>query len=115
MVRLALMLVACGSGDSGTAGTNGTGTASSAGSGDGEAEASDGAATAEKVNANTATVTELTAAFESAGVPNASKWAREVEEYRPYEDDGWVHLREELDKYNIDDATFEKITSVLEL
>lgn len=72
-------------------------------------------ATVDKVNANTASVAGLTAAFEAAGVPNASKWAREVEEYRPYTDDGWAHLREELDKYNIDDETFEKITNVLEL
>lgn len=69
---------------------------------------------AKKVNANTASQAELTAAFESAGVPNAARWAREVEEYRPYSDDNWASLRQELAKYNIDDATFDKLVSVLE-
>lgn len=73
------------------------------------------AAATEKVNANTASEDEMVAAFEAAGVENAEQWAHEVEEYRPYEDDGWAKLRDELSKYNIDDETFNKITSVLEL
>ena len=68
-----------------------------------------------KVNANDASVEELAAAFEAAGIPNAERWAHEVEEYRPYSDDGWAHLRQELSKYNIDDATFEQIVATLEL
>ncbi len=68
-----------------------------------------------KVNANDASVDELAAAFEAAGIPNAERWAHEVEEYRPYSDDGWAHLRQELSKYNIDDATFEQIVATLEL
>ena len=68
-----------------------------------------------KVNANDASVEELAAAFEAAGIPNAARWAHEVEEYRPYSDDGWAHLRQELSKYNIDDATFEQIVATLEL
>lgn len=67
------------------------------------------------VNANSASTEELAAAFDAAGVPNASRWAREVTEYRPYSDDGWAALRTELAKYNIDEATFAKITSVLSL
>ena len=68
-----------------------------------------------RVNANDASVEELAAAFEAAGIPNAARWAHEVEEYRPYSDDGWAHLRQELSKYNIDDATFEQIVATLEL
>jgi hypothetical protein len=76
----------------------------------------DGAAdAATTVDANTASVDEMAAAFEAAGVPNAQRWAHEVEEYRPYSDDGWAHLRQELSKYNIDDATFDQITSTLTL
>jgi ABC-type glycerol-3-phosphate transport system substrate-binding protein len=67
------------------------------------------------VNANTATVAEMTEAFTAAGVPNAAQWAREVEEYRPYTDDGWAHLYDELSKYDIDDDTFERITGALTL
>ncbi len=66
-----------------------------------------------RVNANDASVEELAAAFEAAGIPNAARWAHEVEEYRPYSDDGWAHLRQELSKYNIDDATFEQIVATL--
>lgn len=70
---------------------------------------------ATKVNANTASKDELAAAFQAAGIANASRWAGEVEEYRPYTDDGWAHLRQELSKYNIDQATFDQIIGVLEL
>ena len=52
----------------------------------------------------------------AAGVENAEQWAHEVEEYRPYDaDEGWGRLRDELAKYNIDDETFDKIVSVLEV
>lgn len=73
------------------------------------------AAGSAKVDPNTASVEELTAAFEAAGVPNAERWAEEVEEYRPYTGAAdLVRLRQELTKYNIDDATFAKIVSVLQ-
>ncbi len=94
---------------SATAGSDGGETGSSD---DGSSAADEGGA---KVNANTADVSEMAAAFEAAGVPNADKWAREVEEYRPYTDDDWAHLYDELSKYNIDDDAFDKITSTLEL
>ena len=73
--------------------------------------------TAQKVSANDATIEELTDAFTEAGVANASRWAREVDEYRPYEtsDTEFGALYEELSKYGIDDETFNKIVSVLEL
>ena len=43
------------------------------------------------------------------------QWAREVEEHRPYADDGWAHLRRELSRAGIDDDTFDRVTSTLTL
>lgn len=72
-------------------------------------------ATTERVNANTASVEELQAAFEAAGISNADRWAREVAEYRPYPDDpDWSKLRGELSKYNIGSDVLERIITVLE-
>jgi len=74
------------------------------------------AAATTKVNANTATVEELQAAFEAAGISNADRWAREVAEYRPYPSDPtWAQLRQELGKYNIDPAVLEQIIAVLDV
>ena len=68
------------------------------------------------VNANTASVEELQAAFEAAGITNADKWAREVAEYRPYPaDPTWAQLRQELSKYNIAPDVLEKIIGTLEV
>ena len=69
-----------------------------------------------KINANTASQDELAAAFEAAGISNASKWAREVAEYRPYPNDPtWAQLRQELAKYNIDPTVLEQIIALLEV
>lgn len=69
----------------------------------------------QKVNANTATVAQIQAALEAAGVSNASRWAREVEEYRPYPaDPTWARLRQELAKYNPGPGVVDQIISVLE-
>ena len=69
-----------------------------------------------KVNANTASASELAAAFSAAGISNADRWAREVTEYRPYPDDpSWAQLRQELGKYNIDPAVLEQIIAILEV
>lgn len=69
-----------------------------------------------KVNANTASVDQLQAAFEAVGISNADRWAREVAEYRPYAaDPTWAQLRQELGKYNIDPAVLEQIISLLEV
>jgi DNA uptake protein ComE-like DNA-binding protein len=66
------------------------------------------------VNANTASVDELQAAFAAAGVSNAGRWARDVADYRPYESDPtWARLRQELGKYNIDPTVIEQILGVL--
>ncbi|MEP7202355.1 MAG: hypothetical protein ABI894_07095 [Ilumatobacteraceae bacterium] len=67
------------------------------------------------VNINEASASELEAAFDAAGVSNARRWAREVDEYRPYPTDpGFAKLRQELGKYNIDPGVLELIISTLE-
>jgi uncharacterized protein YggE len=77
---------------------------------------SDSAPATTRVNANGATVEELQAAFEAAGIANADRWAREVAEYRPYPaDPTWAQLRQELGKYNIDQAVLEQIIALLEV
>ena len=67
------------------------------------------------VDANTASVDEIAAALSDNGVPNPDRWAREVEEYRPYDttDPTLSKLRDELAKYNPDDATLEAIIASL--
>jgi hypothetical protein len=68
-----------------------------------------------KVKINEASSAELTEAFKAAGVTNAARWAREVEEYRPYPSDpGYGKLRQELGKYNIAPDILELIISTLE-
>lgn len=110
----ALALSGCGSsgGDAATTtAPSASTTAASDSSGATDGSASSDAAT---VDANTASVDEMAAAFEAAGVANADRWAREVEEYRPYSGtDDWAHLKQELSKYNIDDATLQQILSTL--
>jgi competence protein ComEA len=69
------------------------------------------------VNANTATIAEPQSTLEANGVSNAARWAREVDEYRPYPtgDPGFGKLRQELAKYRPDQATLEKIVASLSL
>ncbi|BBZ61551.1 hypothetical protein A6B34_04980 [Mycolicibacterium monacense] len=69
----------------------------------------------EKVSANTASAEEITAGLESAGVPNAERWAEEVVEYRPYppDDPNLQKLRDNLAKYNPGQDTVDKIVSAL--
>lgn len=70
-----------------------------------------------KVSANDATEEELIAAFEAAGIENASQWAHEVEEYRPYpaDDPEFTKLRQDLAKYNPGPGVLEAIIALLEL
>lgn len=105
---LAAALTACG-----TAAPTSTGSPAPTSAG---ATSSATAPAAGTVSANDASEDELTAALEAAGVTNAGRWAGEIVEYRPYDagDTGFAALREELAKYNPDDATLEKIISVLE-
>jgi len=75
------------------------------------------AAAATKVNANTASIPELQRAFEANGIPNAARWAREVDEYRPYptNDPALGKLRSELAKYNPSTDVLQKILASLTL
>lgn len=71
----------------------------------------------QRVSANNASRADLQAVFENAQISNAGKWAREVEEYRPYpEDDGdYTKLRGELAKYNPTPGVVDQIIAQLEL
>ena len=70
-----------------------------------------------KVSANNASMADLQAAFEHAGISNARQWAREVAEYRPYAEDDPNHLklRGELGKYNPAPGVVDQIIAQLEL
>ena len=73
------------------------------------------ASTGAKVNINDASVADMEATFDAIGVTNANRWAKEVEEYRPYpKDPQFAKLRQELGKYNIAPKILELIISVLE-
>ncbi len=68
-----------------------------------------------KVNINTASTSDLEHAFDAVGVTNARRWAREVDEYRPYpKDPDYGKLRQELGKYNISPEILALIISTLE-
>ncbi len=71
----------------------------------------------QKVSANNASRADLQAAFENAQISNARKWAREVEEYRPYPEDDpdYAKLRGELAKYNPSPGIVDQIIAQLEL
>jgi hypothetical protein len=71
----------------------------------------------QKVNANTASQDEVARVLEADGVPNASRWAREVVEYRPYptDDPSFGKLRQELAKYNPGPQVTDQIVAALTL
>ncbi|MFE5707341.1 hypothetical protein [Rhodococcus koreensis] len=72
------------------------------------------AAEVAQVDPNTASESQIQAAFEAAGVSNAGKWAKEVTEYGPYSPDTISDtLTKELGKYGIDQQTLNTILSVL--
>jgi hypothetical protein len=111
LTLLALALSACGGAAAGSSDAAAIATSSPAASG----AASQSPSAATTVSANSASEAELVAALESAGVPNAARWAREIMEYRPYDssDPTLQHLQDELAKYNPDSATLHGILSVL--
>lgn len=75
------------------------------------------ASTATKASANNATAAQLQAAFEAGGVPNASRWVIEVQEYRPYpiDDPTFARLKSNLAKYNPSADTLSRILAALSL
>lgn len=70
-----------------------------------------------KASANNATAAQLLAAFEAGGVPNASRWVTEVQEYRPYptDDPTFAKLKSNLAKYNPSADTLSRILAALTL
>ena len=74
-------------------------------------------ATSGTLSANNASIAELTAAFEAAGIGSARRWAREVDEYRPYsvDDTNYTKLRAELAKYNPAPGVVDAIIAQLHL
>ena len=108
----AAVLAACsGSGAGATATTAASAPAASAA----DSTGTTGGATA-RISANTATTDEIVAALTAAGVPNPERWAREIQEYRPYDasDTALTRLQQNLAKYNPDAATLAGILSVLQ-
>jgi len=75
------------------------------------------ASTVTKASANNATAAQLQAAFEAGGVPNASCWVIEVQEYRPYpvDDPTFAKLKSNLAKYNPSADTLSRILAALSL
>ena len=73
--------------------------------------------TATKASANNASAAQLQAAFEAGGVPNASRWVVEVQEYRPYpvDDPTFAKLKSNLAKYNPSADTLSRILASLSL
>jgi hypothetical protein len=66
-------------------------------------------------DANSASESELVAALEAHGVPSASRWAHEIEEYRPYptDDPSLAKLKQNLAKYNPGDEVLANIIASL--
>jgi hypothetical protein len=75
------------------------------------------AAATTKVSANNATQAQVQAALEANGVSNASRWAVEVVEYRPYptNDPTMAKLRQNLAKYNPGPGVVDGIVASLSL
>ncbi|MDP9253155.1 MAG: hypothetical protein M3O80_09130 [Chloroflexota bacterium] len=102
LIAATVVLVACG----GAAATTATSAATTT-----------TAASTTKASANNATAAQLQAAFDAAGVPNASRWIIEVQEYRPYptDDPTFSKLKSNLAKYNPSADTLTRILAALTL
>jgi len=117
----AIALAACGgatsSGASNATATTAIVTAAPTTTSASAATAAATAASATKASANNATAAQLQAAFEAGGVPNASRWVIEVQEYRPYpvDDPTFAKLKSNLAKYNPSADTLSRILAALSL
>jgi hypothetical protein len=114
-LALVALVAACSSGAAATATAIVTTPTSPAASAAATTPASSAAVAASRVSANSASQSEIAAALDAAGVPNADRWAREVVEYRPYDasDAALQKLQDNLAKYNPDPATLAGILSAL--
>ena len=114
------LVAACSSSSSTSTGTSTSSAAASttkAGStGSSTGGGTTGSAAATKVSANTASSAEIQAALTAAGVTNAARWTKEIEEYRPYptDDPSLAKLRKEQQKYNPSADQLDKILSALQ-
>ena len=111
-----VLIVACGTSPAASGPDPVATTAAAAATTSAPASTASGTAVA-KVSANNATNAQLIAAFTAAGVPNPSNWAREVQEYRPYDtnDANLTKLRQNLVKYNPAAGVVDKIVATLSL
>ena len=114
LAAAALTFAACGSGDDASAPAT-TAAAVTTTAVETTATAGGAEVTTGTVSANTASTEELITALEANGVDNADRWAREIEEYRPYDtaDPELTHLQDELAKYNPDPDQLQKILDTL--
>ena len=120
LIAGAITLAVCGGATPATSSATGSATATSvtatpAATGTAAATAVSGVTT--KASANNATAAQLLAAFEAGGVPNASRWVAEVQEYRPYptDDPTFAKLKSNLAKYNPSADTLGRILAALTL
>jgi guanyl-specific ribonuclease Sa len=119
LIAATVLLVACG-GAAATPSASATATGVSAATASLAATttaAASAASDSTKASANNATAAQLQAALEAAGVPNASTWVREVQEYRPYptDDPTFAKLKSNLAKYNPSADTLSRILAALTL
>ena len=118
LTAAAIALAACGGAASGglSSATATTRVATATPASTSTAAAAAGSTTA-KASANNATAAQLQAAFEAGGVPNASRWVIEVQEYRPYpvDDPTFAKLKSNLAKYNPSADTLSRILASLSL
>jgi hypothetical protein len=119
LTAAAIALAACGGAASGGASsaTATTANATATPASTTTAAATATAASTTKASANNATAAQLQAAFEAGGVPNASRWVIEVQEYRPYpvDDPTFAKLKSNLAKYNPSADTLSRILAALSL
>ena len=119
LMAAAVLLVACG-GAAATPAANATATGPTTATAAPAATTiatSTTASGAVQASANNATAAQLQAAFDAAGVPNASRWIIEVQEYRPYPTDdlSFAKLKTNLAKYYPSADTLSRILGALTL
>jgi len=118
VIAATVLLVGCGGAAATPASnTTGGGLAATTAAAASASTATATTASTTQASANNATAAQLQAAFEAAGVPNASTWIREVQEYRPYptDDPSFAKLKSNLAKYNPSADTLGRILGALTL
>lgn len=72
-------------------------------------------AVARQLNVNTASVTQMRAAFAAAGILGAAEWANAIEDGRPYsaDDPSWSQVRGVLSRAGAPASSIEQIVALL--